>query len=825
LALLAVWLALPIRPAAAELVTSSPQVDANGVAWYEAVSTYNGPGSTTLRVLAPTNPAGVTPKFIYVLPVNPGVGLGDPLGDPLEALRLLDVHNAYNAHVIAPSFHSEPWYADHSTDPSRYYESFLVHDLVPWVQATLGATGHEEHWLIGQSKSGYGAVTLLFRNPTVFAAAAAWDFPAEQPDTGDWDMLGNYGSEENFQTNYRLTEAWIAAHADPFRGTPRLWLSHDSVTLLGTPTFLPEVDALAGRLAAQHVQFLRTGGVTREHAWTSGWLPDALAGLQGMRFTERDGFNRPDGGLGPRWTADPQFGTGASITTGQVSAPQFDGGAFVWDGAFGSDQFSQIRLMGTVGDWVGVSVRGRVSPGQGYWAAVKTDGVHLYAFVGGAFHELSHDASGWSRGDTLRLEVRTVAPGTARLTVYRNGLALLTYDDSAHFIADGQPGIGIHASVPGISLEDWRGGEVGGTNPFGYVTQAADDFNRADGGLGGNWIPDWTFGDEAAIIANQVTSSPTGGGALLWGGDAFLDDQYSQVRLTGPINEWAGVVVRGKVAASHGYWLAIKTDGARLYAFSNGVFQELVYNSTTWAIGDTVRLEVRTLRPGVARLTVYRNGSLLFAHDDTAYFIPTGQPGFGLFGSTTVDDWRGGELDVAGDQFDRSDGGLGLDWTRDETWGSGGSIAGQQVSSPHLTGGAFLWTATAFGEDQYSQLRLSGVIADWAGVAVRGHIGPTHGYWLAIKADGAHLYAVVNGTFHELAHDTTSWFSSDVVRLDARTIASGTTRLTVRRNGDVLFTHDESTHVIPGGQPGFGLWASDGVAVDDWEGGALPEQP
>jgi hypothetical protein len=156
---------------------------------------------------------------------------------------------------------------------------------------------NEEHWLIGLSKSGFGAVPLLFRNPTVRNAAAAWDFPADQADTSVWDMLDNYGTDTNFQGGYRLTDAWIAAHQGPFQRARRLSLSYDDATYFGYPTFLGEVSAFAARLQAHGVQFMRTGGATRPHSWASGWLSEAVTGLQAMRYTASDDFNRADGGL------------------------------------------------------------------------------------------------------------------------------------------------------------------------------------------------------------------------------------------------------------------------------------------------------------------------------------------------------------------------------------------------------------------------------------------------------------------------------------------------------------------------------------------------
>jgi hypothetical protein len=277
-----------------------------------------------------------------------------------------------------------------------------------------------------------------------------------------WDMLDNYGSDANFQDNYRLTDAWIAAHQGPFQTATRLWLSYDQGTYFGYPTFLDEVSAFAARLQAHQVQFMRTGGATRPHAWGSGWLSEAVAGLQRMRFRARDDFDRADGALGPNWAMDPLWGAGIIVAGHQAGSSLHDGGAHFWTGnTFGADQYSQIKITGAIADWVGVSVRGQASPGQGYWLAIKADGAYLYAFVNGAFYLLAHDTSGWTSGDTLRLEAHTVAASTARLIVYRNGTPLLTHDDAAHFIGSGQPGIGLYASTS-VFLDDWEGGTLTG---------------------------------------------------------------------------------------------------------------------------------------------------------------------------------------------------------------------------------------------------------------------------------------------------------------------------------------------------------------------------
>jgi hypothetical protein len=278
-------------------------------------------------------------------------------------------------------------------------------------------------------------------------------------------MLDNYGTESNFQNNYRLTTDWIAARKEPFLGTARLWLSEDYASYHGIPTFRDEVLAFADHLLDSGIQFMLSGGATRLHTWTSGWLPEAVAGLYDLQKSSRqDGFGRADGGLGPDWLQDPWWGGGLAISGGEVTSAPGTGGGSYWNAdTFGADQYSQIRITGVPGDWTGVMVRGSVSPSQCYVVAVKPDGAYLYSFVGGAFYQLAHDATGWATGDVLRLEVRTVAAGTARLMVYRNGSQLLVHDDAEHFLDGGQPGIGLHASTL-IALDDWAGGDLA-SNP------------------------------------------------------------------------------------------------------------------------------------------------------------------------------------------------------------------------------------------------------------------------------------------------------------------------------------------------------------------------
>jgi putative esterase len=248
--------------------------DASGVQDYQVTSPDNGPGPQDLRVLQPSNPApGVAHNFIYVLPVEPGEGT--TFGDGLQVIQSLNLQNQYNLTVIEPSFSIDPWYADNPLDANLQEDTFMAMDLQPWVKANLSTTGNEQNWLIGFSKSGIGAQTLILRHPDKFTLAASWDFPA---DMNAYDEYGtnssdSYGTDANFQANYRLTPAFLAAHAAPFQANNRIWIG-------GYQLFQQDMADYNTLLTAQGILHSTETPTAMAHEWDSGWVPIALAALE-----------------------------------------------------------------------------------------------------------------------------------------------------------------------------------------------------------------------------------------------------------------------------------------------------------------------------------------------------------------------------------------------------------------------------------------------------------------------------------------------------------------------------------------------------------------
>jgi hypothetical protein len=251
--------------------------DSNGIVSYQVISSddgYNEYGPQVLRVLRPTNPAaGVSHNFLFVLPVESG--LGTTYGDGMQTMLGLNAQNQYNLTIIEPTFPTDPWYADNPTDPNIQYETFMTQDLVPWVQQNLATTGTEQNWLIGFSKSGYGAQDLILKYPSVFTLAASWDFPANMSsyDAFGSDSAADYGTDANFQANYQLTQAFVDAHEAPFLSENRIWIG-------GYSEYQPDVSSYDALLTSEGIAHTtETPMQQMAHSWDSGWVPLALAAL------------------------------------------------------------------------------------------------------------------------------------------------------------------------------------------------------------------------------------------------------------------------------------------------------------------------------------------------------------------------------------------------------------------------------------------------------------------------------------------------------------------------------------------------------------------
>jgi hypothetical protein len=223
---------------------------------------------TEIHVLVPKklNPAEKL-QVLFVLPVEHGSG--HYWGKALEQIVKHDLHNKHRLLCVYPTFAALPWFADHPKDQASQQETYLLKGVLPFVDENYPTTAKpSDRLLVGFSKSGWGAFTLLLRNSKVFGKAAGWDAPLMMKASGNYGSGPIFGTQENFAANYHLTKL-VKQKAEQFRGLPRL-------IHLGYGNFQThhvQFEALLNELDVSHVY---RHGPKRKHAWNSGWLPEAI---------------------------------------------------------------------------------------------------------------------------------------------------------------------------------------------------------------------------------------------------------------------------------------------------------------------------------------------------------------------------------------------------------------------------------------------------------------------------------------------------------------------------------------------------------------------
>ncbi|MFH1919188.1 MAG: alpha/beta hydrolase-fold protein [Planctomycetota bacterium] len=245
---------------------SEAKKDNDGFLVYRVRSGYQS-GPTRIKVLLPDRlEEGRRYAVLYVLPVE--AGEGTRWGDGLVEVKKHDLHNRHRLICVLPTFLHLPWYADHPADPGIRQESHFVRVVVPFVERSYPAIREPEgRLLVGFSKSGWGAFSLLLRNPQLFGKAAAWDAPLVEESPGRFGMGPIFGTRENFE-HYRIS-ALLEKRAGELRENKRL-------VLTGYDNFRADHVKIHEQLVALGIPHVYRDGPHREHQWHSGWLPEAV---------------------------------------------------------------------------------------------------------------------------------------------------------------------------------------------------------------------------------------------------------------------------------------------------------------------------------------------------------------------------------------------------------------------------------------------------------------------------------------------------------------------------------------------------------------------
>ncbi|HSH96298.1 MAG TPA: alpha/beta hydrolase-fold protein, partial [Roseimicrobium sp.] len=260
-----------VRGAEAPAPTTQPTLNPKSGFWEVNLESEDQAGPTLVEILLPQklDPAKEYP-VLYVLPVG-GEHKDPPVwGHGLVEAKKAGIADKYDLICVAPTFSIHPWLGNHATDRHLRQEDYVLKTLIPYVDRTYRTQRSKEgRWLVGFSKSGWGAYTLIFRHPDVIGYAAAWDAPLMMngENTGkNWGPMGAnkvYGTKENF---LKFLPSVLAKEAAPaFKERQRL--------VLGVGKhWKPQCESFHDLLKTLEIPHGYNPDLLFEHRWDTGWF-------------------------------------------------------------------------------------------------------------------------------------------------------------------------------------------------------------------------------------------------------------------------------------------------------------------------------------------------------------------------------------------------------------------------------------------------------------------------------------------------------------------------------------------------------------------------
>lgn len=229
--------------------------------------------ANALEVLLPDtyNPSNSYP-LIVVLGVEP---TPYQFADEIQVIKTAGLHNTHNAIFCKVNTKTYPWWGA-KADGTVDYEKLVRDGIVPWMRTKFSiVAGRQGVSLLGYSKGGWGAYSLILRNPTAFGYAAAWDAPLTSSYAAMASNQADVAIGSSAQWALYSPSAILAENVASVNDKNRL-------VLTGYNLFNTEVTAFASLLTSNSVAYTYDSTSRASHNANSGWMAGTVGSLAAL---------------------------------------------------------------------------------------------------------------------------------------------------------------------------------------------------------------------------------------------------------------------------------------------------------------------------------------------------------------------------------------------------------------------------------------------------------------------------------------------------------------------------------------------------------------
>lgn len=234
---------------------------------------------TTWCRLEVIKPSGWSDNGIYrIMYVLPALDFSQEAVAPIAVAA--NIANANNCVIVIPYVRNNAaWYGRKANGTGDHHT--FVTCLPQFARQWLGAaSGRENHRLLGYSKSGYGALSLLLRNPIIFGAAYAWDVPW-QTALAAWDQANP--PDPNYDQGTAFTTKAQQMLYDPITLLPTLGQvsagDKKRIGIAGSNIFANDIAPMRAALDAAGLSYDYASALLGSHTYAAGWLSGAAAAV------------------------------------------------------------------------------------------------------------------------------------------------------------------------------------------------------------------------------------------------------------------------------------------------------------------------------------------------------------------------------------------------------------------------------------------------------------------------------------------------------------------------------------------------------------------